>query len=111
MELTQSSLTETVTLLACDGRLNMISAPKLKSAIAGAVSDGSVRIIVDLGGVQFIDSSGLGALVAGLKASRQAGGDLRIAAKTEQVLSVLKLTNLDRILRPYPNVSDATREW
>jgi anti-sigma B factor antagonist len=52
-----------------------------------------------------MDSSGLGALVGCLKSARQAGGDLRIAAPSAQVLMVLKLSNIDRILRPYDDVS------
>ena len=66
---------------------------------------------VDLGPTTFIDSSGLGALVSGLKTCRQAGGDLRIAAAGEQVRTVLKLTNLDRILRTHDTVEDARRDW
>ena len=60
--------------------------------------------------VEFIDSSGLGALISGLKTARTAGGDLRLAAATEQVTSVLQLTNLDRILRVYPSPDDAYRD-
>ena len=69
------------TVLTCDGRLTMVAAPTLRSAIDDAVSGGHVRLVVDLAGTSFVDSSGLGALVAGLKRTRQAGGDLRIASR------------------------------
>ncbi|MBC7590775.1 MAG: STAS domain-containing protein [Salinibacterium sp.] len=62
---------------------------------------------VDLSDVDFIDSSGLGALIGGLKAARQAGGDLRIAAPNEQVRLVLQLTNMERVLTAYPAASSA----
>ncbi len=52
------------------------------------------RIVVDLSETEFIDSSGLGALIAGLKIARKAGGDLCIAAPTQQVCTVLELTTL-----------------
>ncbi len=52
-------------------------------------------------------SSGLGALVSGLKVARQAGGDLRIAAPTEQVVTVLELTNLNRVLSTYDSADGA----
>ena len=64
-------------------------------------------IVVDLTAVDFIDSSGLGALVNGLKIARQAGGDLRISAPTDQVKLVLQLTNMERVLYPYPTVESA----
>jgi len=74
-------------------------------------TDPQARIVVDLSAVDFIDSSGLGALIGGLKAARQEGGDLRIACAGDQVKAVLKLTNLDRILAPYGTVEEARHDW
>jgi anti-sigma B factor antagonist len=93
------------------GRLNMVAAPALKSQIEESVGSGRDRIVVDFSDVVFIDSSGLGALIAGLKATRRSGGDLRIAHVPEQVMTVLRLTNLDRVLRAHPTVADASDEW
>jgi anti-anti-sigma factor len=93
------------------GRLNMVAAPEVRRAIDGLVADGESRIVMDLTDTGFVDSSGLGALVAGLRTTRQAGGDLRIAAPGEQVLTALRLTNLDRILRPHGTVEDAIDGW
>jgi anti-sigma B factor antagonist len=105
-------MTETSTaVLQPTGRLNMVAAPAFKNLVEETVASGQSRIVVDLGQVTFIDSSGLGALISGLKATRQAGGDLRIADVPEQVMTVLRLTNLDRVLRVHPTVVDASREW
>ncbi|MHC2998409.1 STAS domain-containing protein [Microbacterium sp. HJ5] len=90
-----------------EGRLTATSVPQLRKAVDELVSGGSPRIVVDLGGTEFVDSSGLGALIGGLKAARLAGGDLRIAATTEPVRRVLKLTNLDRVLRDHPTPESA----
>ncbi|MBV9357918.1 MAG: STAS domain-containing protein [Chloroflexi bacterium] len=89
------------------GRLDLLSAAEVRSCLATAVADGQRRLVVDLGRVEFIDSSGLGALVSGLKSARQAGGDLRIARPAEQARLVLQLTTLDRVLRPHDSVEDA----
>jgi anti-sigma B factor antagonist len=89
------------------GRLTMVSAPRLREILDGLVGDGTTRIVVDLGQTTFLDSSGLGALIAGLKTARQAGGDLRIARPTEPVTAVLALTNLDKVLRPRASVEGA----
>lgn len=110
MQIEQSERAGAV-VLATSGRFNMVSAPLVKARIDEAVTAGTPRIVVDLSGVDFIDSSGLGALIGGLKAARQAGGDLRIAAAGDQVLTVLKLTNLDRILTPHATVEDAVDGW
>ena len=99
------------TVVHCDGRLNMVAAPGLKGSLDQLVAAGSTRLVVDLSDTAFIDSSGLGALVAGLKRARQAGGDLRIAAPSDQVRTVLGLTNLDRVLKPYDDLTAATDGW
>ncbi len=90
-----------------EGRLTATTVPQLRKAVDELVAGGSPRIVVDLGATEFVDSSGLGALIGGLKAARLAGGDLRIAAMTEPVRKVLKLTNLDRVLRDHPTVEAA----
>jgi len=110
MELTEQEIGTCVTL-APVGKFNLVSAPPVKARIDALVAGGKVKIVVDLGGVDFIDSSGLGALIGGLKAARQHGGDVRIACAGEQVRAVLKLTNLDRILSPYPTVEEALHDW
>ncbi|WP_066520123.1 STAS domain-containing protein [Curtobacterium ammoniigenes] len=94
-------------VVATNGRLNMVSAPAFRETLSSVVANGRSRVVVDLAGVEFMDSSGLGALVGCLKTARQAGGDLRIARPSEQVQMVLRLSNIDRILRPYPTVEAA----
>ncbi|MCL2394178.1 MAG: STAS domain-containing protein [Acidimicrobiaceae bacterium] len=98
-------------VFAPEGKFNMVAAPQLKERIDDLVAAGKSRVLVDLHRVDFIDSSGLGALVGGIKVTRKQGGDLRVAAAGDQVRAVLKLTNLDRILAPYPTVEDALHDW
>ena len=89
------------------GRLTMVTAPQLRTAVSRLVDEHRIRIVIDMTDTEFVDSSGLGALVAGLKATRQAGGDLRIACLGPQVTTVMHLANLDRILHPYKSVAEA----
>ena len=96
-------------VLAPSGRLTVVTAPQLRAAVAERIAAGDRIIIIDLSVTDFVDSSGLGALVSCLKSARQAGGDLRIVAPTEQVSMVLRMTNLDRILQPRASVDDALR--
>jgi anti-sigma B factor antagonist len=96
-----------VTVVRPEGRLDLLSAAELKRLLVEEVGAGQCRLVVDLEGVAFIDSSGLGALIGGLKAARTAGGNLRLARPGEQALTILELTTLDRVLRPYPTVEDA----
>jgi anti-sigma B factor antagonist len=98
-------------VLTPEGKFNLVAAPPLKARIDDLVAAGKAHVVVDLHAVDFIDSSGLGALIGGLKAARQQDGDLRIAAAGAQVRAVLKLTNLDRILTPYATVEEALHGW
>lgn len=96
-----------IAVLKLDGKLNMVTAPHLREEVHSCVAAGNIRVAVDMTDVDFIDSSGLGALINGLKATRQAGGDLRIAKPTEQVEMVLELTNIDRVLKAYEDAETA----
>ena len=89
------------------GRLDLLSAAMVRQELAAAVAAGHHRLVVDLGAVEFIDSTGLGSLISGLKATRLAGGDLRLARPAEQARTILQLTTLDRVLKPYATIEEA----
>lgn len=110
MEIVTEKLDDLITVVRGEGRLNMVSAPVLRQAVTESIAGGRPRIVVDLSGIEFMDSSGLGALVGCLKTARQAGGDLRISAPSDQVVMVLQLSNLDRILTSYPTAEEAYRD-
>ena len=99
-----------VVVVRPEGRLNMMAAPGLREQLHSLVQGGKTRLVVDLSGVDTIDSSGLGALISGLKAARQSGGDLKIAAPGEQAMAVLELTNLKRVLKSYESADTAFDE-
>ena len=107
MEITSNELTPGVVLLSLQGRFNMISAQPFRDYIMKLVEGGSNQVVVDLSEVKSFDSSALGALIGGLKATRQAGGDLRLSSPTEQVKLVLRLTNVDKVLICYDSAKEA----
>lgn len=96
-----------VTVIAPTGRLDVAGAPTLKDAISEAVRNGQPRLVIDMEGVSFVDSTGLGSVIAALKQVRGSKGDLRLAAPNQQVRVVLELTTLDRVFPYYATVEDA----
>jgi anti-anti-sigma factor len=94
-------------VVVLSGRLDLLAAAELKARLQRLVADGWSKLVIDLHAVPFIDSSGLGALIGGLKAARVAGGDFRIARPGEQVRYILQVSTLDRVLIPYANVEEA----
>ena len=111
MELEDRQIGPATSVVVCRGRLNLATAPEFRAYVDAVLDEGVSRVVVDLTGTTFIDSSGLGALIGCLKRARSAGGDLRIAGPSEQVRMVLGLTNLDRVLRPHDDLDEATRGW
>lgn len=89
------------------GRLDLLSAAETKARLSATAAGGHPRIVIDLAGVSFIDSTGLGALIGALKSARQHGGDLRLARPTDQAKLLLSLTALDRVMKPYASVDEA----
>ena len=95
------------TVVAPTGRLDVAGAPALKDAISEALKNGQARVVLDMEGVSFVDSTGLGSVIAALKQIRSSQGDLRLAAPNQQVRVVLELTTLDRVFPYYSTVEEA----
>jgi anti-anti-sigma factor len=83
------------------------SAPDLRARLEELARERPDVIVVDLALVEFLDSSGLSALVTGLKALRGGGGELRLSAPRPQALTALRLTLLDRVFAIYETAGDA----
>jgi anti-sigma B factor antagonist len=98
-------------VLAPSGRLDVSGAPMLKDAISEAVKSGQPRLVIDMEGVSFVDSTGLGSVIAALKLVRSSKGDLRLAAPNQQVRVVLELTTLDRVFPYFATVEEALTDF
>ena len=87
-------------------RIDAAMAIQFKEDMRGETDNGAVRIILDLSKVDFIDSSGLGAIVAAMK---QLGPDreLDLAGLTPMVEKVFRLTRMDTIFELYQTLEDA----
>jgi anti-sigma B factor antagonist len=95
------------TVIAPTGRLDVAGAPALKEAVSEVVKEGPQKVVIDMEGVSFVDSTGLGSVIAALKQVRGSQGELRLAAPNQQVRVVLELTTLDRIFPYYATVEEA----
>jgi anti-sigma B factor antagonist len=95
-------------VLTVTGRVTAVTAASFKSRAKKLVEDGSIELIFDLGGVTFIDSTGLATLVSSFKATREAGGWLRLANLSEPVRIIFKATLLERVFDTFPDVATAS---
>lgn len=90
------------------GELDLYTAPSFRESVLEAAGDTDPpKVIVDFRALGFIDSSGLGAIVACLKHLRERGGDLALVAPEGSGLRrLLDLTGLDRVLTLYASTDE-----
>lgn len=98
-----------VAVVSPEGDLTLNEAPTVRQELEDLVGEGTNVVVVDLSRVTFIDSSGLGALISGMKAARHAGGQLRLARLPEVLRPAFEHTNLLRIFPHFDTVELACR--
>ena len=99
---------EGATVVEVAGELDLHSAPQLRAELARAIESGAPpRIVVDLGGVTFLDSTGVGVLVGALKRAREAGGKLHFCNAQPRVNRVFEITGLLGALPLFSTREDA----
>jgi anti-sigma B factor antagonist len=104
IEVTQSAQ---ATVVAPRGDLDIATADELKRILTELVDRGQVRLVMDLGRVAYIDSSGLHALVVGMKRARAARGDVKLCGLQADVRSIFEMTRLTKALDVYPSREEA----
>lgn len=92
-------------------RATLADSDELRNFLIGAIESGTDRIVMDLSHVEFIDSSFLGAMMAAMKRLAVINGDLKICTGSEQIVSLLKITRLNRIFSVYPSISVAVSSF
>lgn len=92
------------------GILNSISAKKLRNDINELVASGAKIVLIDLQDVNFIDSSGIGALVAAMKMVQNAGGKLCVCSINDQVKMVFALTKMDSVFEHFADRDEFHRQ-
>jgi len=97
-----------VTILDMSGSVRMgEGSVALRNAIRGLVEQGKKKILLNLGGVKNVDSSGIGELIANFTTVRREGGQLKLLNLTEKIQNLLVITKLLTVFDAYDNESDA----
>jgi len=89
------------------GRVDVASREEVRAILHQAVADAGQTVLANLHNVPLIDSSGLSALVSGLRAAREQGKDLVISGLNKQAQMVFSLTMMDKVFRVFPSASAA----
>lgn len=89
------------------GDVDVSNAAKLRDALDRVLVNGESRLIVDLRGVSFMDSTGLGILVGRLKLVRARRGSMRLVCAAPRMLRILSITGLDTVFPLHEDLADA----
>jgi len=84
-------------VVAVGGQIDVYTAHIVRDRLTGFVDAGQRHIIVDLEGVDFLDSTGLGVLVGALKRVRASDGSLQLVCSEERLLKIFRITGLDKV--------------
>lgn len=107
LKITENRPKENTAVLSVEGRLNAVTVGVFKTKIKELVAAENIHLILDLSEVSFIDSSGLSAIVSGLKSTREKDGSLKLVGLRENTKRVFELTRLSKVFDFYPTVDEA----
>jgi anti-sigma B factor antagonist len=95
-------------ILSIRGSIDLTTAPALRDQLSELIDSGNLCIVVDLTSCAFLDSTGLGALVAAMKRLRMRDGEIRIVSTSGHVRKVFEITSLDRVFPLFDTLEAAT---
>ncbi len=102
--------TDTTCLLTIEGEVDVYTSPQLKQDIVQLAERGVKHIIIDLSKVEYLDSTGLGVLIGGLKRLREAGGNLALVGPGMRIQRIFEITGLNKIFDIYATEEEAAAQ-
>jgi anti-sigma B factor antagonist len=100
MDIVEEKQEGVVVLKVAEDRIDAACAAAFRDAVAAVIARGEGRLVIDLAAVTFMDSTGLGALVATLKTA--GGGRIALCGVRDSVATLFKLTRMDKVFRIFP---------
>jgi anti-sigma B factor antagonist len=100
-----------VVAVTVTGRIDSATAGDLEAALNALTSEGKSNFVLDLGGVDFLSSSGLRVLVTTLKSVRKTAGDVRLAQPSQRAQDAINLAGLDVLFKVFPDRESAIASY
>ncbi|HET6153839.1 MAG TPA: STAS domain-containing protein [Marmoricola sp.] len=95
------------TLVSVGGEIDVYTAPKLRDKITELVNSGHHALVIDMEKVDFLDSTGLGVLVGGLKKVRAQDGSMSLICNQDRLLKIFRITGLAKVFTIHPDETAA----
>lgn len=106
LDIQQDQTPQGLTICRPVGELDAFTVSQFRQALAELAS--SPRLVIDMSGVPFVDSAGLGALIGGIRRTRELGGDVAVACNRPTLIRLLRTTGFDRIVTVADSVDEAS---
>jgi anti-sigma B factor antagonist len=98
-------------VVSVSGEVDVYTAPQLRERLIELIDQGHYRIVVDLTRVEFLDSTGLGVLVGGLRRTRGHEGDVILVCTQPRIMKVFEVTGLNKVFSIAGSVESAVAAW
>jgi anti-sigma B factor antagonist len=106
-DLSEEEIDERTTVVAVRGEIHVTTAPAFSERLSDVIAKGKTSLILDLSGVDFIDSTGLSVLLNGLRSVTNADGRMALACSNPTVLRLFEITKLDSTFDIRPTREEA----
>lgn len=104
-------LRDNIDILHLDGALDAYSFPRLETSLNQLREKHRHRIVLECSNLEYINSAALGALIGFARRARENGGDLKLAALTPKIQSIVELLGFDKILQVFPDTETAASKF
>ncbi len=109
--LTHSQEGSDIVVIDIPRRLTSEISGDLKKLMKKLIEQGKYKIVMNLEKTKYLDSSGLGAIVSKIAATRSKKGDIRLAAPQQTIIDLLELTHINQIVKVFPTVDEAIKSF
>lgn len=100
-----------VSLIDLRGRLTFFEVGILRESITRLVREGHKQLVLNLGGLEYLDSSGIGELARLYVSVVKSGGEMKVTGLTPKIEQILKITHLSQVFPEYPDENAALRSF
>ena len=107
MDFSMNQRLDGVCVVTVRGEIDLYTAPRLRAGLANAVDAGHHHLVVDLDGIDFLDSTGVGVLVGALRKARMHDGSVRLVCNQERFLKIFRMTGLVKVFPIHTSLEDA----
>jgi anti-sigma B factor antagonist len=106
-KISSAHLADNAYIVSLGGEVDLYTAPQLEDELSSLTTTGARRVVIDLGGAAFIDSTVLGVLLKTLTRLDAKGGNLVLVSDDRRILKIFEVTGLGRVFRIEPTLTDA----